>query len=241
MRTLVVIATYNEIENLPRLVKAVLELTLDIDVLVIDDQSPDGTGRWAREYATQDHRLQLIERPGKLGLGTASITGLKYAVTHRYDCVVTMDADFSHDPKYIPQLVTRLSTDEQPAVDVVIGSRYVPGGGVQGWPLRRRWMSRAINRYARSFLRLRVADCSGAFRCYRIAALQHFQLDRIRSSGYSYLEEILWLLQRQGTAFAEIPIVFVDRQKGHSKINWREAIFALWFIFRLGILGAPRS
>ena len=241
MRTLVVIATYNEIENLPPLVAAVLELALDLDVLVIDDRSTDGTGRWARQHASHNSRLQLIERSGKLGLGTASITGLKYAVEHHYDCVVTMDADFSHDPKHIPQLISRLSAERCPVVDVVIGSRYVPGGGIQGWPLFRRWMSRAVNRYARWLMRLPVADCSGAFRCYRTVALERLPLDRIRSTGYSYLEEILWALKQQGTSFAEIPIVFVDRQKGHSKINWREAITALWVIFRIGLFGTARS
>ena len=237
MRTLVVIATYNEIENLPTLVETILTRAGNLDLLVIDDNSPDGTGRWVRERADREPRLHLIERPGKLGLGTATITGLRYAIEQRYDCAVTMDADFSHHPKYIPELVSELSAPRDPAPDVVIGSRYVPGGRIQGWPLYRRWMSWAVNRYARLFLRLQITDCSGAFRCYRITALQNLNWDRIQSTGYSYLEELLWVLQRQGATFAEIPIEFIDRQTGHSKINGREAIAAVWIIFRLGIWG----
>ena len=237
MRTLVVIATYNEIENLPRLVETILSLADDLDVLVIDDNSPDGTGHWVREQSDREPRLHLIERASKLGLGTATFTGLRYAIEQRYDCAVTMDADFSHHPRYIPELVAGLSDQRDPAPDVVIGSRYVSGGRIQGWPLYRRWMSWAVNRYARLFLRLPVADCSGAFRCYRITALQNLDWGRMQSSGYSYLEELLWVLQQQGTTFAEIPIEFVDRQTGYSKINGREALAALWIIFRLGIWG----
>jgi len=237
MRTLVVIATYNEIENLPCLVETILDLAHELDVLVIDDNSPDGTGHWVREHAEREPRLHLIERAGKLGLGTATFTGLRYAIEQRYDYVVTMDADFSHHPRYIPGLVAGLSNQPDPAPDVVIGSRYVPGGSIQGWPFYRRWMSWAVNRYARLFLRLPVADCSGAFRCYRITALQTVDWERMQSSGYSYLEELLWVLRQQGTTFTEIPIEFVDRQTGHSKINGREALAALWIIFQLGIWG----
>ena len=237
MRTLVVIATYNEIENLPCLVETILDLAHELDVLVIDDNSPDGTGHWVREHAEREPRLHLIERAGKLGLGTATFTGLRYAIEQRYDYVVTMDADFSHHPRYIPGLVAGLSNQSDPAPDVVIGSRYVPGGSIQGWPFYRRWMSWAVNRYARLFLRLPVADCSGAFRCYRITALQSVDWDRMQSAGYSYLEELLWVLRQQGTTFTEIPIEFVDRQTGHSKINGREALAALWIIFQLGIWG----
>jgi len=170
-----------------------------------------------------------------LGLGTAIIAGMKYAVEHGYDCMLNMDADFSHPPKYVPALLAALNPPEGPPIDVAIGSRYVPGGGVEGWPLGRRLMSRAVNYYARAMLGLPIKDCSGAFRCYRAATLAKLDFDAVRSRGYSFQEEILWRLKMVGARFAEVPFIFVDRRLGTSKINAAEAIAALRILFVLGV------
>ena len=234
-QTLVTIATYNEIENVPKLVDAILACAPNMDLLLIDDNSPDGTGRWCDQKAATDPRVRCLHRQGKLGLGTALIAGQQYAIQHGYTYVLNMDADFSHPPRYLADLLAGMQQDGQPLSDVMIGSRYVPGGGVQGWPLYRHVMSRGVNLYARWLLGLDVKDCSGAFRCYRTELLKKLDYDAIRSRGYSFQEEILWHLKRLGARFGEAPIVFVDREKGQSKIDSREAISALWLIFRLGM------
>lgn len=232
-RTLVAIATYNEIENLPTLVDEVFEHASDADVLIIDDGSPDGTGQWCDEKAESEPRLRVIHRPSKLGLGTATVAGFRYAMDRGYDFILVMDADFSHHPRYLPAI--RGGMEQGEGRDVMIGSRYVPGGGVEGWPFTRHVMSRCVNTYARLLLGLSVRDCSGAFRCYRTSVLRRIEFDSMLSRGYSYLEELLWLLKRHGARFGETPIVFVDRQQGQSKINPREAFAALWILFRLGL------
>jgi dolichol-phosphate mannosyltransferase len=229
-RTLVTVATYNEIENLPLLVEAIFAEVPGVDLLVIDDNSPDGTGRWCDEKSAEEPRVRCLHRAGKLGLGTATIAGMRYAIEHGYDQVLNMDADFSHHPRYLPALLAGM---EQ--ADVMIGSRYVPGGGVKDWPLKRKLMSWGVNTYARLLLGLSPRDCSGAFRCYRVGLLKKLQFDAIRSRGYSFQEEILWLLKRAGARFGETHILFADRERGKSKINGREAIAALWVIFRLGV------
>lgn len=230
-RTLVVIATYNEIENLPALTESILEFAEDVEILVIDDNSPDGTGRWCDEQSQHDRRLRCQHRAGKLGLGTATIAGLSTAIQEGYDFVLTMDADFSHHPRHIPELRSRIL---ESGTDVAIGSRYVRGGSVVGWPWYRRLMSRVINAFSRQVLGLDVADCSGAFRCYRVDALKRLDLSQVTSTGYAYLEEILWLLSRDGATFSEVPITFADRELGETKINWREAVQAVTTILRLG-------
>ncbi|MBC8356114.1 MAG: polyprenol monophosphomannose synthase [Planctomycetes bacterium] len=232
-RTLVAVATYNEIENLPRLIDQIFQHAPDVDVLVIDDNSPDGTGRWCDERVNSEPRLTCLHRTGKLGLGSATLAGFKYAIERKYEFVLTMDADFSHQPKHLSALRAGVEADNAEC-DVMIGSRYVPGGGVEGWPLHRRIMSRAINAYARSLLGLRVNDCSGAFRCYRISKLSELDFDNVRSRGYSYLEELLWLLHRKQARFGETPITFIDRELGQTKINSREAIYAVLLILRFG-------
>lgn len=231
--TLVTVATYNEIENLPRLAEAIFSVAPQVDLLVIDDNSPDGTGAWCDEAAQRDPRIRCLHREGKLGLGTATIAGMRYAIEHQYRYLLNMDADFSHHPRYIPDLLAGMERDG--GVDVMIGSRYVPGGGTEGWPLKRRLMSRCVNLYARVLLGLRPRDCSGAFRCFRVETLEKLDFAAIRSRGYSFQEEILWRLKRVGARFGETPIVFADRERGASKINAREAYSALWIIFRLGV------
>ncbi|MBI1903855.1 MAG: polyprenol monophosphomannose synthase [Planctomycetia bacterium] len=234
-RTLVTVATYNERENLPLLVEEIFRHAPDVDLLVIDDNSPDGTGAWCDEAATREPRLKCRHRTGKLGLGTAILAGMKHALEHGYDYVLNMDADFSHHPRYLPAILEAM--EKQPAADVAIGSRYVAGGGVEGWPLKRQLMSRAVNCYARWLLWLSARDCSGAYRCYRTSLLKKIDLDAVRSRGYSFQEEILWRARRAGARMREVPIIFADRTRGTSKINSREAREALWVIFRLGVFG----
>ena len=163
-----------------------------LDVLVIDDNSPDGTGEIADQMAAADPRVHVLHRPGKLGLGTATMAGMRYAIEHDYNFVLNMDADFSHHPRHIPALLAGMSDH-----DVMIGSRYVPGGGVPGWPLRRRLVSKAINTYARLLLRLPARDTSGAFRCYRVASLKQLDFAQVISRGYSFQEEILFRCHRR--------------------------------------------
>lgn len=236
--TLVVLATYNELQNLPGLTDEIFQYAPDVHMLVVDDNSPDGTGRWCDERARGDGRFHVLHRPGKLGLGTATVAGMHYALEHAYDYVLVMDADFSHHPRYLPELRRGMEpAPPQGPLDVMVGSRYLPGGGIEGWPWRRLWTSRAVNRYGRWWLRLPVSDISGAFRCYRAATLRRLDLAAIRARGYAFEEEILWWLQRRGARFGETPIVFVDRQRGQSKVDVREAWSACWNMFVLGLRG----
>ena len=232
---LVTLCTYNERENIERLIPEIHQHAPDADVLVIDDNSPDGTGRLADELAGRDSRVRVLHRSGKLGLGTATLAGFRDAIEHGYEFVLNMDADFSHHPRYIPALRECMSR-----ADVAVGSRYVPGGGVVGWGPRRHIMSRGINWYARTLLRLSTRDNSGSFRCYRVSCLARLDLDRIRARGYAFQEEILYRCRRAGCTFEETPIVFEDRRYGESKINHREAVTALWVIFRLGVENVMR-
>jgi dolichol-phosphate mannosyltransferase len=233
-RALVMTATYNEIDNLPLLVDEVLAIAPQVDFLVIDDNSPDGTGAWCDAKAAEDNRVNCLHRTGKLGLGTAIVAGMKYAIEHGYDYVLNVDADFSHHPRYIPAMLNMEPAGGKP-VDVMIGSRYVPGGGTVGWPLKRKLMSRAVNLYARWLLWLRPKDVSGGYRCYRVSKLKELDFDAIRSRGYSFQEEVLWMLRRRGATFAETPIMFADRERGQSKINKKEAWAAMRIILQLGL------
>jgi dolichol-phosphate mannosyltransferase len=234
-KPLVTVATYNEIENLPPLVDEIFRHAPQADVLVIDDNSPDGTGRWCDERAGTEPRLRCLHREGKLGLGSAILAGMKYGIDHGYKYVLNLDADFSHPPANIPDLLAGMEPDGERPVDVMIGSRYVAGGGIEGWPLKRHLMSRAVNGYARLMLSLKTKDNSGAFRCYRTSKLAELDFGSFRSYGYSFQEEILWRLKKIGATFGETPITFVDRQKGQSKINSGEAWEAVRVIFKLGL------
>jgi dolichol-phosphate mannosyltransferase len=202
-RVLVVLATYNEIENLPGLVDAIEQALPDADILVIDDNSPDGTGRWCDERAVADGRLHCLHRKAKEGLGSATLVGLRWALEREDEVVVTMDADWSHDPQYLPELVKGAES-----ADVAIGSRYCVGGAIEGWPIYRRVVSRAMNGLTRLALRTPIRDASGAFRAYRSTALRRIDLSQVQATGYSYLEEIVWHLYRAGCTFVEVPITF---------------------------------
>lgn len=230
MSTLVAIATYNERETLPTLVDAVREALPAADVLVVDDNSPDGTGELADELAAADPRIRVQHRTGKLGLGTATLAAYEHAIRENYDYLLNMDADFSHHPRYIPDLLKCMA-----AADVAIGSRYVPGGRIEGWGPLRHLMSRGVNFYARWLLGLKTRDNSGAFRCHRVDKLRKLDVQKIRATGYAFQEEVLYRFNRLGCRFAETPIVFEDRRYGQSKINLREAAIAVWVIFLLGL------
>jgi dolichol-phosphate mannosyltransferase len=225
---LVALATYNEIENLPSLVTAIHQQVPAADILVIDDNSPDGTGQWCESWAKQHPRFRIIHRNSKQGLGTAAWMAIDYAIQHQYLWLVTMDADWSHSPQDLPAL---LRTAED--ADVVIGSRYCEGGKIEGWPWHRRWISRLLNKTSCAILKLPVSDASGAFRAYRVARLEELPTDQLQSKGYSYLEELLWYLKHTNATFRETPIVFRDRQAGRSKASIQEVWGKLSTILRL--------
>lgn len=231
-RLLVTLCTYNERGNIERLVPAIHAQLPLADVLVIDDNSPDGTGVLADELTASDPRVHVLHRPGKQGLGTATVAGFRYGIEHGYDLLLNMDADFSHPPETLPALV-----EAAERVDVAVGSRYVPGGGVEGWGPHRHVMSRGINAYARLVLGLKTRDNSGSFRCYRLDKLRQIDLDGIRARGYAIQEEILFHCRRAGCTFEEVPFVFRDRTVGESKISWRDAVGALWVLLTLRVRG----
>ena len=231
MNIAIILPTYNERENLEPLVGQLLALDLDLEVIVVDDGSPDGTGELADALAQHDARVHVIHRAGKLGLGTAYIAGFKYALAHGAERIVTMDADFSHHPRYVPVVVALTER-----YDVGIGSRYVPGGGVsETWGTHRRWLSRGANFFARTLLGLKAHDCTAGFRCYRREVLQSIELDRIFSNGYSFLIELMFRCQRLGYTFGETPILFENRRQGKSKISQVEIYKAMLTVLRLGI------
>ena len=229
-RLLVTLCTYNERENIEQIVPEILSVVPDAHLLVIDDNSPDGTGQFADELAAKDDRVRVLHREGKLGLGTAILAGFRYGIEQGYDHLINLDADFSHHPRYLPSLRECMQR-----VDVGIGSRYVEGGGVQGWGWHRHFMSRGINLYARALLWLKTKDNSGSYRCYRVSRLAELDLDRVRARGYAFQEEILYRCRRIGCTFEEVPIMFEDRRYGESKIGLGEVFSALWVIFRLGV------
>jgi dolichol-phosphate mannosyltransferase len=229
-KTIVAVATYNEIENLPSLTDAIVKELPDADILVIDDNSPDGTGRWCDDQAANNRRLHCLHRPVKQGLGSATLAGARWALDHNFELFITMDADWSHDPRHLPELVHAAEN-----ADVAIGSRYCSGGAIDRWPLSRRIMSRTMNKLSRTVLRLPVHDSSGAFRAYRASALRAIDVSKIQAAGYSYLEEILWHLRRAGATFAEVPITFHERRAGRSKINLGEALSKITTLARLAV------
>lgn len=233
-RVIVLVLTLNEADNLPRLLAGIAESLPEADVLVIDDDSPDGTGVRAQEMARDDAKLSVVIRRDKRGLGSALRDGIAYAIDHEYVFLLNLDADLSHNPADLPRLL-QTATDENPPIDVVIGSRYVDKGGIEGWPLRRRAMSRTVNRFATFVLRLPVRDCSGALRCYRVEQLKKLDLPSLRSNGYAMLEELLLRLRATGATMREIPIVFTDRQRGHSKLTSREAFRSAWQLMQMAV------
>jgi dolichol-phosphate mannosyltransferase len=232
VRALVILPTYNEHENLPRLVPAILAVDPGLDVLVVDDNSPDGTGEQAEEIASGEARVRVLHRPGKLGLGSAYVEGFRYALRHGYDLVIEMDADFSHRPEDLPSLLLAAES-----ADVVVGSRRVPGGRTVGWSWVRTLISDGGSRYARILLGLPIRDCTGGFKCFRRSALTRLDLDDLRSNGYAFQVEVNHACHKAGLSFAEVPITFPDRVAGRSKMSLSIALEAAVMVLglRLGV------
>jgi len=228
-RRLVCIPTYNEAANILPLIERVHEAAPELEVLVIDDASPDGTGDLVRDRMLKDARLEIMARPAKLGLGTAYMAGFAYGLQHGYDSVLTMDSDFSHPPDRIPALIKAVDG----GADLSVGSRYVPGGALEGWAINRRILSATANFVARQVLRLRTHDCTGGFRCYSQRALQFLVTKPLRSSGYSALVELLTRAERAGFVIVEVPITFTERARGRSKISRQEIFRAMLTVLRL--------
>jgi dolichol-phosphate mannosyltransferase len=225
-KALVVIPTYNEIDNIDGIINAVLDLPRRLDILIIDDGSPDGTGGYVKEHFGNDPRVNLIERSGKKGLGTAYVAGFRYALERDYPFIMEMDADFSHDPKDLVRLL-----DSMPGNDLVIGSRYLNRVTVVNWPLRRLLLSMGASLYARLITGLKIKDTTAGFKCFRRNVLESIDLDRIRSNGYAFQIEMHYKTWKKGFRIKEIPIVFTDRHDGQSKMGGaiiREAIFVVW-------------
>ncbi|MDI3288122.1 polyprenol monophosphomannose synthase [Polyangium sp. 15x6] len=226
-RILVVTPTYNERDNLPRFVRSVLEVVPDAHVLVVDDASPDGTGAVADTLAAEDPRTTVLHRPGKLGLGTAYVDAFRRALELGYDVVVEMDADLSHDPKYLPAFLQAIEA----GADVVLGSRNVPGGGVVGWGPGRHVLSKGGSLYARSILGVPIRDLTTGFKAFTRRALLAIDIETLRSNGYSFQIETTYRALRKNLRVTEVPIVFVDRRAGHSKMSrsiFAEAVVEVW-------------
>ena len=231
-RALVVIPTYNEAANLPQLVPQVLAQDSRLEVLVVDDASPDGTGQLADGLAQREPRVHVLHREGKLGLGTAYIVGFRWALEHGYDYVFEMDADFSHDPAHLKEFLKAAAT-----ADLVLGSRYLGGRvTVVNWPIARLMLSYWANVYARWVTGLRIWDLTGGFKCFRTKVLQAIDLSEVRSNGYAFQIEMSVRAWRKGFRLAEVPIVFVDRTEGQSKMNRRIVREAIWIVPRLRLM-----
>ncbi|RLS54808.1 MAG: polyprenol monophosphomannose synthase [Planctomycetota bacterium] len=221
-RVLIALCTYNERENLPLLIPALRAAVPHADLLFVDDNSPDGTGDFVRCVNTTDPQVQLLHREKKEGLGVAVRAAIRHSIEQRYDYLVNLDADFSHPPTMIPTLLAAMSH-----TDVAIASRYVPGGGVVGWPWQRQVMSWCINTYVRGILGLRTRDNSGSFRCYRVSLLERARLSEVYCRGYAVFEELLFRLKQVGARMKELPYTFEERRFGVTKINGKEALRAL--------------
>jgi len=228
-RTLVIVPTYNEIENISRIITAVLGQDTSIDVLVVDDGSPDGTGDLADQIAAENSRVHVLHRAGKLGLGTAYVMGFKWALAREYEFVFEMDADFSHSPDAIPEFLQAIK-----AADLVLGSRYQNNQvNVVNWPMSRLFLSYSANIYARRVTGLPVFDATGGFKCFRRRVLESIDLSDIKSNGYAFQIEMTFRAWKKGFRIVEIPIVFVDRTEGSSKMSKDIVREAVWMVWRL--------
>ncbi len=228
MNTWVVLPTYNEALNLARMVESITSLDASVRIVVVDDASPDGTGAIADGLRAKHDRVEVIHRTGR-GLGTAYLAGFREAMAQGGDALLTMDCDFSHDPAVIPDLVKALG-----AADVVIGSRYVQGGRVEGWPAHRKILSRVANRFVHALFDIPAKDCTSGFRLYRREVVLGIEWEKVRSTGYSFLvESLYWASRQPGTRLVEVPITFRDRTRGASKLGWREAVHGARNLIRL--------
>ncbi len=214
MKTLIIIPTYNEFDNLRPLLQEIFSFAPAADVLIVDDNSPDGTGKLADQIHIENPQVDVLHRAGKLGLGTAYIAGFKYAVERGYDAAFEMDADFSHDPRYLPDFLQKIEN-----ADLVIGSRYIEGGDTPNWSLLRRFVSGGGNIFARFMLGIPVHDCTAGYRCYRRQVLESIELDTIESQGYAFQVELAYRVYKHGFKIVETPIIFMDRRVGKSKMS----------------------
>ena len=233
-RVLVIVPTYNERDNLPEIVRAVHEHLAEADLLVVDDNSPDGTGQVADELAAKDPKIFVLHRAGKQGLGTAYVAGFKWALQRDYTFIFEMDADFSHDPKYLPLLLAKA----RQGADLVLGSRYVDGGGTVNWGPVRKFISRGGSFYARTILGIGVRDVTGGFKCFRRHLLEALDLDGVSAQGYGFQIEMTFRTIKQGFRVEEVPIVFVDRRVGQSKMSKKIFLEALTLVWKLRLAGA---
>lgn len=235
-KVLIITPTYNERDNLEAFLSLVFNEMPTVHVLVVDDNSPDGTGKLADEIATQDPRVTVMHRAGKQGLGTAYLAGFRYALEHNYDVVFEMDTDLSHDPKYLPLFMRAVEN----GADLVIGSRNIPGGGVEGWGIGRHVLSKGGSLYSRSVLGLSVRDLTSGYKCFTRRALEALELDRVKSNGYSFQIELTYRVLLKGLPVKEVPIVFVDRRAGQSKMSrkiFAEAIGMVWKLRADALMG----
>lgn len=234
-KSLIIIPTYNEMGNIPRLIPILLERYDSVDILIVDDNSPDGTGDFIKKLSEENSRIHLISRPGKMGLGTAYVEGFKYALERDYEFIFEMDADFSHDPKEIENFLTAMNE-----FDLVIGSRYITGVNVINWPMRRLLLSYFANIYTRVITGLPIHDTTGGFKCFRRKVLESIDLDKVKSNGYAFQIEMNFKAWKNNFRVGEIPIIFYDRVKGNSKMSKkivREAIFMVWKLRLRSVLG----
>lgn len=226
-RHLVVTPTYNERDNLERFVAAVHDASADIHILVVDDASPDGTGKIADRLAGRDERVHVLHRSGKLGIGSAYLEGFRWGLDEGYDVLFQMDTDLSHDPRYLPEMIAAV----EGGADLVLGSRNVPGGGVEGWGLGRHVLSKGGSLYSRAILGLPIQDLTSGFKAWRRDVLEDIDMAGVRSEGYSFQIEMTWRALRRGFRVEEVPIVFVDRRAGQSKMSraiFLEAVMMVW-------------
>ncbi|MCJ7552664.1 MAG: polyprenol monophosphomannose synthase [Ignavibacteriaceae bacterium] len=234
-KSLVIIPTYNEMENLPELIPIVLSQDDSIDILIVDDKSSDGTAQYVLEQQKSNSRLHLIQRERKLGLGTAYIAGFRYALANGYDYIFEMDADFSHEPKEILHFLKAIEEN-----DLVLGSRYIDGVRVLNWPMKRLLLSYFASVYTRIITGMPIKDATGGFKCFRRKVLESIDLDNVRSNGYSFQIEMTFKAYKKGFKIKEIPIVFMDRVKGKSKMSKkivREAVLMVWKLRLRSIFG----
>jgi len=237
-RTLIIIPTYNEMDNIKSLIHELLELYPNANILIVDDNSPDGTAAFVKKMGEQDKRIKLLWREKKMGLGTAYVAGFNYMLANGYNNAVQMDADFSHDPKDIRRFIERLKD-----ADLIIGSRYITGVNVINWPMRRLLLSYFANIYSRVITGLPVHDCTGGFKCFKREVLASIDLSRIKSNGYSFQIEMNFKAWKNGYKIEEVPIVFTDRVQGTSKKKKKivhEAIFMVWKLRIFSLLGILR-
>jgi dolichol-phosphate mannosyltransferase len=241
-RTLVVVPTYNERENLPKLVERLFAQNIGLEILVVDDSSPDGTGQWVKEMAAHDPNIHLLSRTAKNGLGRAYLAGFQWAIDQGYDFIIQMDADFSHNPEDVPKLLLGI---QESGADLAVGSRYVGGIRVINWPLKRLILSVGASFYVKWITGLPIWDPTGGFKCWRRHTLQSIDIGSVRANGYSFQIEMTHRVWRRGLHVVEVPIIFSDRIEGTSKMSKKivvEALFMVWsLLFQNGLRRSPKT